>query len=317
MNYSGILVVRVVGAIGLGVCALFSLGLPSVPTNINESQTFAEHPVTRLVHDSNQSEWSPTEPLLDAADSRQIQPDALELTAAQRTLQHKVELLQRGRAFLLTVPTYTAKLCRQEVVRGELLDEQTIFLKCRHSPFSVYLKWLTTDAGREVIYAEGANDGQLIAHDGGWKSRLPAFSVSPDSWIAMRNARYPVTAAGVLALIDIMDGIHAEDLARARVASCELTVEHFDGRPCDTFTMLYKNREASPIYRKSITMIDQEWNIPLSTRHYEWPSAETAVPDNQLDEATLIESYAFTELAFDAPLTDQDFDPTNAEYQFR
>ncbi|MEK6258487.1 MAG: DUF1571 domain-containing protein [Planctomycetota bacterium] len=270
-----------------------------------------------MVEETNRTEPHQTEPLLDAADAEQIQQDDPEPTTAQQTLQHKVELLQRGRTFLLTVPSYTAKLSKQEVVKGELLDEQMMLLKCRHKPFSVYLKWLTTDAGREVIYAEGANDGKLTAHDGGWKSRLPAFSVSPDSWIAMRNARYPVTAAGVLALIDIMDGIHADDLARASFASCEQTIEHFDGRPCHTFTMLYKNRELSPIYRKSITMIDQEWNVPLSTRHFEWPRAETAVLENQLDEATLIESYAFTELAFDAPLTDQDFDPTNAEYQFR
>ena len=317
MNYSGILVARIVGAVGLGMCALLSLVLPSAPTNINESHRFTAKPVTRMVDATNRPESQPAQPLFDSADTQPIQHDDPELTAAQRTLQHKVELLQRGRAFLLTVPAYTAKLSKQEVVKGELLDEQTISLKCRHSPFSVYLKWLTTDAGREVIYVEGANDGNLIAHDGGWKSRLPAFSVSPDSWIAMRNARYPVTAAGVLALIDIMDGIHADDLARANFTSCEQAIEHFDGRPCHTFTMLYKNRELSPIYRKSITMIDQEWNVPLSTRHFEWPQAETTVPENQLDEATLIESYAFTELAFDAPLTDQDFDPTNAEYQFR
>lgn len=317
MNYSGILAIRIVGAIGLGVCALFSVVFPSGPTIVNESQNGTGLSRAPTDHKSNRCKQCENEPALAPVGSGKVQQLDPELTAAQRTLQHKVELLQRGRAFLLKVPTYTAKLSKQEVVKGELLDEQTISLKCRHSPFSVYLTWLSGDVGREVIYVEGANDGKLTAHDGGWKSRLPAFSLSPDSWLAMRDARYPVTAAGVLALIDIMDGIHADDLARSKVASCELTVDHFDGRPCHTFTTLYKNREVSPIYRKSVTMIDQEWNVPLSSRHFEWPKAEGTVPENQLDEATLIESYAFTELAFDAPLADRDFDTSNPEYQFR
>lgn len=312
MNYSGILVARVVGGIGLGVCVLLSLILSSVPEKLHETQSDSAKPVIRTVQEIDR-----TKPLLESADSERIRQDDPKLTGAQRTLQHKVALLQRGRAFLLTISGYTAKQSKQEVVKGELLDEQMMLLKCRQKPFSIYLQWLSGDVGREVIYVEGANAGKMIAHDGGWKTRLPALSLSVDSWLAMRDARYPVTAAGVLALIDIMDGIHAEDLARANVSSCELTIEQFDGRPCDTFTTLYKNRKVSPIYRKSITMIDQEWNVPLCTRHFEWPRAETTVPENQLDEATLIESYAFTELAFDAHLTDQDFDPTNAKYQFR
>ena len=312
MNHSGNLVARIAGGIGLGAFALLSVPRPPHSENLHRTQSVPAPPVIRTDRDGGRSQPSP-----DSAETERIRPGDPKLTAAQRMLRHKVELLQRGRAFLLTVPTYTAKLSKQEVVKGELLPEQVMSLKCRHSPFSVYLLWQTGDVGREVIYVEGANSGKLIAHDGGWKSRLPALSLTPDSWIAMRDARYPVTAAGVVALIDIMDGIHADDLARATVASCEQTAGHFNGRPCDTFTMRYKNREVSPTYRKSITMIDREWHVPLSTRHFEWPGPESTIPENELDDATLIESYTFTDLTLHAPLTDRDFDSTNAEYQFR
>ena len=312
MNHSGNLVARIAGGIGLGAFAMLTVPRPPLPENLHRTQSVPVPAVIRTVPETDRTQPSP-----GSAATERVQPGDPKWTAAQRMLQHKVELMQRGRAFLLTVPTYTARLSKQEVVKGELLPEQVMSLKCRHSPFSVYLLWLGGDAGREVIYVEGANSGKLIAHDGGWKSRLPAFSLTPDSWLAMRDARYPVTAAGVVALIDIMDGIHADDLARATVASCEQTAGHFNGRPCDTFTMQYKNRELSPTYRKSITLIDQEWHVPLSTRHFEWPGPESTAPEDQLDDATLVESYTFTDLTFHAPLTDRDFDSTNAEYQFR
>lgn len=246
------------------------------------------------------------------------QDEHSELRVAETTLRQKIDLLEQGKSFLNRTPDYTATLHKREVVRNELLDEQTILLKCRHAPFSLYLKWVTGDPGREVIFIEGQNDSKIIAHDGGWKQRIPAFYLSPDCPLAMRDARYPATTAGFLGLMEIMLGIHHDDLRQSNLASCELdTSRQFDGRQCDTFTTTYSSPADSPIYRKSITMIDREWRVPLHTQHFEWPKSEAGLTDEQLDEATLIESYSFTEIDFQSDLTDRDFDRTNAEYRFR
>jgi hypothetical protein len=237
---------------------------------------------------------------------------------AEETLRHKLDLLGRGRAFLETLPGYTARFTRQEVVGGELLDEQSIFLKCRHQPFSVYLLWETGDVGQEVLYIDGANHGKLLAHDGGWKARLPALSLAPQGMLAMHDSRYPVTSAGLLGLIEIMTRTHDHDLADNTVATCELNPGcEFDGRECVEFTTHYKNSAVSPVYRKSVTLIDREWNIPLDTRHYEWPSDPKTLTDPGLDEATLIEAYRFSELDLGFQPQDLDFDRTNPEYRFR
>jgi hypothetical protein len=240
------------------------------------------------------------------------------VASAIEALRQKVTLLEKGHAFLHRTAGYTAKMHKQEVVKDELLDEQTIFIKCRHKPFSVYLRWLTGDAGREVIYVDGANDGKLIAHDGGWKARIPAFSLSTTSMLAMRDARYPVTDAGLLGLTDTMAAVHRMDLDQANVDSCE--VDHtaqFDGRPCVRFTTRYKSVAVSPQYRKSITLIDQEWNVPIHSRHFEWGKAGVVSADNELDDATMVESYSFSEIEFGQQLTESDFDRENPEYQFR
>ena len=203
-------------------------------------------------------------------------------------------------------------------MNGELLDEHVIALKYRREPYSVYLHWLAGDEGREVLYVEGANNGKLLGHDGGWKARLPAFWLSPDSSLAMRDTRYPVTMAGVQGLLDLMLDIHEEDRNTIARNSCQQSESSADqgGRVCSVFTTLYPSAEISPTYRKSITWIDQEWNVPIKSVHYEWPRGSIA-SESELEESTMIESYEFSKLDFHATLTDGDFDRQNPEYRFR
>lgn len=230
-------------------------------------------------------------------------------------LKRKVELLEKGYGFLKQRRDYTTMLVKQEVVQGRLLDEQRILMKCRHEPFSVYLEWHQGDVGREVIFVEGKNNGRMIAHDGGWKSRIPAFLLEPDCSLAMSDARYPITTAGLMGLVQTMLAVHKDDLTNTTVATCtHVSDGEFEGRPCHVFETTHKSRDISPTYRKSITHIDKEWNIPCSSKHYEWP--KDGVEGDEADDATLIESYQFTEVQFDQSLSDRDFDATNSEYNF-
>ncbi|HUQ72770.1 MAG TPA: DUF1571 domain-containing protein [Planctomycetaceae bacterium] len=237
---------------------------------------------------------------------------------AECVLRKKVDLLHKGLAFLGTKGSYSAQMSKQELVAGELLPEQTMTLKCRQRPFSVYLLWHTGDPGREVLYIEGENQGRLVGHDGGWKARLPALSLSPDSSLAMRDARYPVTKAGLGGLSEIMIGVHRADLQSENYATCDYQPHvTFDGRDCHAFITVYKTRQSSPAYRKSVTLIDREWSVPLSSQHYEWPQRDFQGSADELDAATLIESYQFTEIDFDRHLTDADFNRQNDDYAFR
>ncbi len=238
-------------------------------------------------------------------------------SSAESRLHYKVTLLERGRNALELITCYTAQLRKQEVVRGELLDEQVMSLKCRHHPFSVYLVWQIGDVGREAIYVEGKNNGKLIAHDGGWKSRLPAFSMLTDGSLAMKDARCPITTAGLLALTEVMMATHLNDLKYSTFESCEIDPhQRFDGRQCLMFTTKYKSAEISPTYRKSITLIDHEWNLPVQTQHFEWCRTGKTMTDQELDLATIIESYSFTNIKLGCDLTDRDFERTNQEYHF-
>ncbi len=246
---------------------------------------------------------------------------AVEMTPvdrAQQALQLKMSLLEKGRTFLESIPDYTAEFCKQELVNGELLEEQTIHFKCRHHPFSVYLKWEIGDEGREVLYTDGQNDNEMVVHGGGWKARLPALSISPTSSLALKESRYPITNVGLLELAKMMLSVHQDDIAKKAIARCEkLADQEFDGRMCDVFLVEYRDANVSPTYRKSITLIDKEWHIPVYARNFGWPNVGSTTAGEQLDEETLVEYYTYADIQFRQQLAEVDFDRTNEDYRFK
>lgn len=258
-------------------------------------------------------------PMADAAEAQAPLAPLTEEELSTQTLKHKMALLDAGIRFLNETPDYTAQFTKQELVNEELTDEQSIHMKVRHAPFSVYLKWLTGERGREVLYVDGCNDGEMLVRSGGWKGRLGTLSIDPHGSLAMREARHPVTKAGILELALMMQDFHKRDLEQHNYVRCEqLADQEFDGRNCSCFLIEYKDAAGSPTYRKSISLIDKEWSIPLYIKNYGWPlpDQENKVAD-ALDDATLIEFYSFAEVRFRQQLANNDFDRNNEEYRLQ
>lgn len=237
---------------------------------------------------------------------------------SERDLASKIQLLEKGIQFLATKNDYTAQFVKQELVNGELLDEQEMDLKIRHAPFSIYLKWTTGEVGREVLYVDGANDGRLAAHAGGWKARLPFVFLEPTSGLAMAESRYPINKAGMLELAKLMVSIHKQDMEKKSFARCEkLPDQAFDGRPCHAFVVEYKDQSQSDQYRKSITLIDKEWSTPVYIRNFGWLKGEIPTDPEEFDKASLIEFYSYSQVNFGSNLLAADFDHANEDYRFK
>lgn len=327
MKFIGTLLVGLASLIACGVGRLFPSSLTSSSTTPSvtcvEPQQ-VQQVVTRRIEfttePANSADSTQSDTMKSSSDANTDSGAATsDDSEAMATLKRKVALLEQGEKFLAGIDCYTATLAKQEVVGNELLEEQTIQLKCRQKPFSVYLVWTAGDTGREVIYVEGQNDGKMIAHDGGWKARLPAFKLEPNCRLAMLDSRYPVTHAGFAALTTMMLDLHREDVAKnSGLAMCRAEEDQtFDGRPCTVFTTEYSSQAASPIYRKSITYIDNEWNLPVHSKHFEWPATGKDADDANPDDSTLIESYSFTNVEMGCGLSESDFDRRNPEYRFR
>ena len=244
----------------------------------------------------------------------QLTPELL----AQKTLQRKIELLNKGVAFLEKVPDYTAQFSRLEVVNGELLEEQMTSMKVAHKPFNVYMKWENFDTGREVIYGEGLNNGNLLVHPGGWKARLPPLSMEPDSSLAKAESRHPITQIGLSNLAKTIINSHRRDIEQNAIANCDQAEnQRIGGRDCLCFVTEFRDAKSSPEYLKSIVMIDAEWNVPLFIKNFAWPPDAVTAVGEELDTATIIEQYSYTDVKLRASLTAADFDRTNEDYNFK
>ena len=61
-------------------------------------------------------------------------------------------------------------------------------------------------------------------------------------------------------------------------------------------------------------MIDAKNHIPVMVRNFTW-SADKSLEGDQLDAATLIEDYSFTDLQIEAELVALDFSRENPRYR--
>ena len=133
------------------------------------------------------------------------------------------------------VQDYSATLIKKERVRGRLTDNQYLFVKVRHQPFSVYISFLAPEdfKGREVIYVDGQNSNKLLAHEGrGWKARIGMVSLKPESPLAMEGQRYPITMMGMRTLTQRLMEVGQEDLRYDEVKVDTYEGTKINGRVC-------------------------------------------------------------------------------------
>ncbi len=225
-------------------------------------------------------------------------------------------LLEKGCRNFASVPDYTASMFRQERINGTLSEEQNIDLKVRHEPFSVYMKWNSGDRGRQLIYVQGQNNGNLLVQPGGIKGRLTGLlSLEPEGDLAMSESRHPITKAGLLQLGHTILEYQKKDIERGSGFVCELIDnQEFEGRACYLYQIVYQSPEIHETYRKSTVFVDKELSLPICVKNYTW--ARDASPET-IDEETLVEFYAYTDLNIQKDLTASDFDQRNKDYKLR
>ena len=220
------------------------------------------------------------------------------------------------------VDDYTAILVKRERIGDTLNPHEFMYAKVRNrkvingkvvQPLSVYLHFLKPSSvkGREVIYVEGQNDGNLIAHEGGVRGKfLPTVNIPPDGVLAMRGQRYPMTEIGVENLIIKL----IERGQRARKSpnvQCEFRKNaKVKDRICTVMQVTQPTFLETAEFHQAQIFIDDELNVPIRYVSYDFPQGEAG-------ELPLIEEYNYLNLKINVGLTDEDFDPKNPAYNFK
>lgn len=241
---------------------------------------------------------------------------------AEHPLDPAIRFAQNGLTHIQNdIQDYTSTLVKRERINGKLGEHEYIFTKIRQekvengrvvAPFSVYMYFLAPDKmkGRECIYVKGKNDGKLVAHEGGGLGKvLPTVWLKPESQLAMRGNRYPITQTGVEVLTRRLIEVAQKD---RQYGECEVQFFNgakINGRVCTCIQV--KHPTPRPYFTFSLAriFIDDEHQVPIRYEAYTWPVKEGGQP-------VLDEEYTYLNVKLNVGLTDADFDPKNPNYNF-
>lgn len=233
----------------------------------------------------------------------QAQPsDEHPLAPAIRIAQLSLEALE-------PITDYQATLSRREMVRGELIAE-TMQLKFREQPFSVYLLFGGANAGREVLYVEGKNNNLLLAHEGsGFKSFFGTISLAPDSPEVTRQSRHTITEIGLRNMLRVITARWEEE---SKYGECEVRYYHnarVNDRECLAIECTHPRARKQFKFHITRLYIDRETSLPVRVENWGFPRQNGGTPP-------LIEEYTYSNLQTNVGLTDADFDRNNPSYKF-
>ena len=185
------------------------------------------------------------------------------------------------------VKDYSCELVKRERIDGTLQPAESLFVKIRHEPFSVYTYFKAPDnmKGQEALYVAGKNDGCLLGHGVGIKKVVGTIALKPDSMLAMRGNRYPITEIGILNLTKRLIEVAEED---KKYQECEVKFYNgakIDGRPCTCIMVTHPVPRKNFRFNVAKVFVDAQYGFPIRYEAYDWP-AKAGDPPVLLEEYT-------------------------------
>ncbi|QEF96274.1 hypothetical protein Mal15_03010 [Stieleria maiorica] len=218
------------------------------------------------------------------------------------------------------VDDYTAMFIKRCRVGGVMPPLQYASLKIRNRkfdgenlsvPLSVYLDFLKPSSvkGREVIWVENANDGNLIVHQGGFASFLTT-QLDPEGMLAMRGQRYSIKEIGIE---NLLEKFVATALKDRQHGECDVQIEadHLFGQTsCTLVEVVHPIRRDHFRFYRARVYFDNVTKLPIRYQAWLWPESTGGPP-------VLDEEYNYFNLKVNVGLSAIDFDTDNPDYRFR
>jgi hypothetical protein len=293
--------------IAVGVCAPAMLSVAQQPRNGLREPVYrvAQQPAAET---AVAAVGTPSPLVLSTKDLVDAAPGEHPLTPAVRWAKQGVEGVRK-------MQDYSCDFVKRERIDGVLGENQHLFMKVRHEPFSVYLKFKGPDAvkGQEVIYVRDKNEGNLLAHPTGIKKKLVGtVSLKPNSMLAMSGNRYPITEVGILKLVERLIEVGEHDM---QYGECEVELfreAKINDRTATCIQVHHPVPRRNFLFNLARIYVDDELNLPVRYEAYEWPKSND--PDA---EPVLLEEYTYYNISINNGFTDADFDVNNPEYDFK
>ncbi|MGI9455643.1 MAG: DUF1571 domain-containing protein [Aeoliella sp.] len=224
------------------------------------------------------------------------------------------------RAISENIRDYTCTLVRRERVKGKLGKHQFLNVKVRHevqeddeivTPFGVYLRFAKPASlkGREALYVAGRNAGKVFVRRGGQRRAYLSSYIKPDSPLAMKENRYPITDIGLKRMAERLIAVMERD---SEYDECQVKFfadAKVGDRICTRIEVIHPIERDHFSFQKSMVFLDDEDKLPIAYASYYWPREPGGKP-------RLLEEYVYTDIQLNVGLTDTDFDRKNPDYGF-
>jgi len=225
-----------------------------------------------------------------------------------KDMQRALDFAGDSRKAMENIKDYTAVFTKREVV-GNRLTTQVMDMKFRQEPFSVYFGFRGPEAGREVIYVQGANNGNMLVHDTGINALAGTIALPPTSPQVMKESRYPITRAGCLSMLDaVIKQFEVEARYEGSVVKFYPNAK-LGEVPCQVVEVTHPRQAREFRFYRTRLYVDKQTRIPVRVEQYAWPRSPQQQPP-------IVEEYTYANIRTNVGLTVQDFDPRNPNYRF-
>jgi hypothetical protein len=251
---------------------------------------------------------------LPAQNPEAVQSAPAQMVAQQHPLIPALEMAYKTKQNIdANVKDYSATVVKHERIDGKLGDPEYAFIKVRQQPFSVYMYFLSPKnlEGQECMFMEGANNGNMFAHaaPGTLRGRFGTVSLAPNSAMAMKDQRYPITEIGVANLTKrlIEVGEHDKEFGECDVKFFQGA--KVNGRVCTMIQVTHPIPRRNFLFNVARIYLDDQLQLPIRYEAYEWPAQAGGDP-------VLLEEYTYMNLQTNQGFTNADFDVHNPNYHF-
>lgn len=228
---------------------------------------------------------------------------------AEHPLKPVIRIAQSSLQTLAGVKDYEAAMVKRELI-GDRLILQSMTIRFRETPFSVYLGFNGENTGREVLYVDGKYQNMILAHEGsGLKSLVGTVSLSPTGKDVMAENRYPITSIGLRNLLKKLIERWEEE---AKFGECDVKYYQnakLDESQCLVIECSHPQPRRQFKFHLTRLFIDKQTNLPVRVENYSFPARDGEKP-------MLQEEYTYRNLRVNVGLTDLDFDRSNRDYAF-
>lgn len=215
------------------------------------------------------------------------------------------------------IDDYTCSIVRRERIDGKVGKHEFIRAKVRHEqtdkdqhvPFSVFLQFQKPASveGREALYVDGDHGSRVLVRRGGQRSPYMTSYIKPDSRLAMKDNRYPITDVGFKRMVERLMDIIENDM---QYDECE--VNFYKGakvgdRTCTRIEVIHPHEREHFRFHKATVFVDDKDKLPVGYVSFYWPRSAGEKP-------RLLEEYIYTDIELNVGLTDEDFDRDNPDY---